>query len=106
MALALNITHIIKRSNIHECVCVFDRVLCPGGDVIDITGSALLICGFVNAIVRSFSETVENGRRRTYKTAEMRQEVISMPNNTINVIANPGVVIHIRPSSRAGKTIV
>ncbi len=56
---------------------------------------------------RAFSlEVSENGFVLMQRKADVRQEATRMAKRTTNVTVNPGVVMQMSPSSRAGKTIV
>lgn len=58
-----------------------------------------------NASAFSFDER-EKGFVRMQRKADVRHDATRMPRRTTSVMVNPGVVIQISPSSRAGKIIV
>uniref|UniRef100_A0A182ILY6 Uncharacterized protein n=1 Tax=Anopheles atroparvus TaxID=41427 RepID=A0A182ILY6_ANOAO len=67
-------------------------------------------CGLVKATERSLALTCgppsENGLRRMQRKAEVTQDASSIESSTTMVTVKPGVVMQIRPSSRAENTIV
>uniref|UniRef100_A0A8D8FI80 (northern house mosquito) hypothetical protein n=1 Tax=Culex pipiens TaxID=7175 RepID=A0A8D8FI80_CULPI len=62
--------------------------------------------GLVKATARSLLEENENGLSRMQRKAEVMQDATRIESRTTIVTVKPGVVMQMRPSSRAGKIIV
>lgn len=66
-------------------------------------GAGIVTVGYARAF--SFADS-EKGFVRMQRKADVRQDATRMPRRMTRVMVKPGVVMQMRPSSRAGKIIV